>query len=167
MNITEEEKKVLTEILVCEGWTPPEKPKGKVWKPEDGEKYWVIECYGETHHSYWGNDNIDNGRLAMGNVYPTKEAAELARDRQLAKVRVINALREYEGDWEADWDDNSQRKHKAVVDWPAKDVRINNNNAYVSVETELYSSEEAWERVIEEMEADVWLVLTGERRDGI
>ena len=68
--------------------------KSKQWVPEIGQTYWFVWDDGIAGNSIWGGDLVDNNRLAMGNVYETNNATIIAVERQKAKVRIWNALRE-------------------------------------------------------------------------
>lgn len=85
--------------------------KSKVFVPEIYQKYWWITGSGNTCLSEFNDDANDKLRLALGNVYETETEAEKAREKKLATVRVLNKLRELEGDWVADWNDFSSRKY--------------------------------------------------------
>lgn len=52
-----------------------EKPQGR-WKPKEGEYYWYVDTYKETHKGVWLNDNSDNWRYTTKNVFKTEEEAE-------------------------------------------------------------------------------------------
>ena len=136
-----------------------EQTPSKLWKPESDERYWIIDAHGECRYSRCDNDSYDQGRLAMGNVYPTKEAAEKARDKQLATVRVLNALREAEGDWESDWGDSGQDKWQPKYRHDRKEVELISWQVTQHCHTEWYSLKESWEKVLLTHEADVKLIL--------
>lgn len=60
---------------------PPKREPGERWKPEDGEKYWVIDRDDEPDHYMWDDDSFDYAKLDKFNVFRTKEEAEFARER--------------------------------------------------------------------------------------
>lgn len=59
------------------------------WKPKYCEKYFYIGDDGSVYHCVWINDLTDNGRLKLGSVFKTEEAAMRCRDywEAIATVR--------------------------------------------------------------------------------
>lgn len=92
--------------------TPPEQKASEIdwWKPNDGDTCWCINEEGSIYPFKWGNNVFDNGRLAVGNVFPTKEAAEQKRKYLKAEAKIAAAVRTINGDWVADWADKTQTK---------------------------------------------------------
>ncbi len=135
------------------------KPKFGRVKPEYGHKYYAVVSNGSVQEETWHDDEEDNLLWAMGNVYLTHEAAELARDRQQAKVRVIDKLAELRAD-ELDWENTQACKYYLLVDGDS--VNYDYVARYQALEKGLYSTEKACEWVVENMEADVRLMLAGE-----
>ena len=79
--------------------------KSKVWKPEDGEKYYTIH--------YGGNHDYEKESYKIGDVYKTREKAEFALEKQ----RVYTELKRYaleHNDREIDW--SSLDKYVLVYD---------------------------------------------------
>lgn len=75
-------------------WTPHDiytrEEIEEVWKPKDGEHYFVIAfpmnihaC--GIHESYWGEDGWDKNRFEIGNIFRTREAAE----KKLEQIKEI------------------------------------------------------------------------------
>ena len=57
-------------------------PKVASWKPKQGEVYWsVIYSTHKISMETWSCSCDDGARYAVGNCYPTREAAEAARER--------------------------------------------------------------------------------------
>lgn len=133
--------------------------KSKVFAPEYGQDYWYIGSDGSYYATRWDNDKVDNLRLACGNVYETRESAEKARGKQLATVRVLNKLRDLEGDWVADWNDSTQRKHTTCFSRKEKVFNIAFFRGDQYAPKEWYSTEAAWEWVIDNMDADLRLMF--------
>ena len=69
------------------------------WKPKDGEVYFFITNDGYVSYKSWDNDGTDNNRYAIGNCFPTEEAAEFEAER----LRVIAEMQEFA--FEPDWND--------------------------------------------------------------
>lgn len=142
------------------------KPKSKRFAPEYGQDYWYIGSDGSYYATRWDNDKVDNLRLACGNCYETKEAAQevfnnylKATDKQFATVRVLNKLRELEGDWVADWNDSSQEKYTICFSRKEKVFNIAFFRGDQYAPKEWYSTEAAWEWVINNMDADLRLMF--------
>jgi hypothetical protein len=51
------------------------------WKPEVGDFYWIVSVIGEASKYRFHNDGADNGMVAFGNCFQTKQQAESARDK--------------------------------------------------------------------------------------
>jgi len=63
-------------------------PVEKVWNARElknGDKYWYV-ISGDVHTGAWYNDNIDKWNLAIDNVFPTKESAELYKAEKLKQL---------------------------------------------------------------------------------
>ena len=137
-------------------------PNKKRWRAEKDEKYYLITRTGVVHFNYENDDNVDNYQYATGNYFRTKEEAELKRDRDLATQRVLDALREAEGDWVADWDDKDQCKCLPYIDHD-KSIQIWWGYLELHAPTEWHSSRAAWQQVIKSHKSDIWLMFMGER----
>lgn len=61
---------------------------GKRFIPKMEEEYFSVPSFGGIEDCTWKVNDYDKGRLAMGNIYRTREEAEKARDKQLALVRI-------------------------------------------------------------------------------
>lgn len=61
-----------------------EEPKGLL-------KYWAINDFGDIKGGYWAYDSIDEKRLALGNVFLTKEAA-LKKQRQRKTLAELHKM---------------------------------------------------------------------------
>ena len=140
----------------------------KRWRAEKGHRYYTVSVEGRVVSTYEYDNASDGWRYASGNYFKTQAEAELYRDRTLATQSVLDALREAEGDWVADWDNKEQREYRPY---------ISEGNLYFAWNTvgkhppkechapkEWHSSYEAWEQVIKPHADDVWLMITGERR---
>lgn len=61
-----------------------------IWKPEEGEPYWMINSNGTVDTYCWCDDPMDNSRFNFGNCFKTKkEAKAMAKTfNQLLKAEV-------------------------------------------------------------------------------
>jgi len=132
-------------------------PESKLWKPAIGDKYYFSRGDGSIDLFGWGDDTFDIKVLSMGNIFRTREEAEQARDKRLAFVRVTNKLREIEGDWVADFEGRNM-KFFPYYRHDCKKWRSNFTVDSVFTLPELYSTEEAWQWVIANMEDDLKLI---------
>ena len=98
--------------------------------PEYWEKYFIIDNDGDIMESIYDNDYVDEGRLSMGNCFPTEEAAEKA----LSKLKLIAKLwKEPNQIISPNWSDDEQVKYQLIWDntkggWSSRfciDVRHN------------------------------------------
>jgi len=134
-------------------------PENKgVWKPVTDDPVHCIGIFGDVYEVPWIGHPTDLMLLAIGNVYRTQEVAELARDKRLAYVRVTNKLRELEGDWVADFENTREEKWCAEYDHEIKKFSIDYNYALQTAIADLYSTEDAWEWVIDNMVDDLKLI---------
>ena len=76
--------------------------------PQVGDTYWFIDSTGFAKRSKWEGDNIDNTRLAIGNIAPTKEEMEFERERR----KVIKELEKY-AEKDKKW--NRKNKHHHIL----------------------------------------------------
>lgn len=90
---------------------------------EYGDKHYCIQSSGDVFLDSWHDIEADNSFFSQGNIFPTKQAAELEAKRRklLTKFRAFRD--ECNGDWKADWSDSFTSKHllsiidsKLVVD---------------------------------------------------
>lgn len=79
------------------------------YKLTDG--YWFILSDGDIKPDKWINCEMDKERLIAGNVFPTKEAAELESKRRKLLTRFRAFKDECNGDWKVDWSDSFKAKH--------------------------------------------------------
>ncbi len=67
------------------------KPRPKVWKPADNEKYYIIGHDGDVCDFNWYDDESDNGMYDIGNCFKTEEEAEFAAEA----IKTYVALKRY------------------------------------------------------------------------
>ncbi len=73
---------------------------GKRWKPERGQRYWLVGMYGDAIDAKWTNGDADKQAFAIGNVFPTQEAV----DFEVVRRMVIAELSDYAEGEDALWD---------------------------------------------------------------
>ena len=83
--------------------------------PKNDEKYWTIDGRGLVWECPFLNDDWDHWRLQHGIVFKTEKEATEFRDIGNLNAEIRNALKEANGDWVADWKDESQ--HKLYIEY--------------------------------------------------
>ena len=75
------------------------------------DEYWFILSDGDIKPDKWINCEMDKERLIAGNVFPTKEAAELESKRRKLLTRFRAFRDECNNGWKPDWSDSFKSKH--------------------------------------------------------
>ena len=96
----------------------------KQWVPERGELYWTFDNMGVIEHWMWDNDEYDNYRLLMKNVFKTEEEAGAQLDFNIEKAKLIKEIKDSSDviDW---WDDVEQEKYSLYYDHLDKKIFTN------------------------------------------
>ena len=123
--------------------------------PKINERYWCVISEGSVAYFLYSGHKSDQDRLDFGNVYRTKHEAQKVADQRLAEVRVLRKLREYEGDWVADWSNTCQKKYHPYIIHKSKTIQSAYALSSQHAPSNLYSTEKVWNRIIAEMTEDV------------
>lgn len=78
-------RKELTELVTKEA------REAGYWIPSDGDTYWYISTYTRIGKGVWDIMREDSGRLAVGNVFKTKEDVEF----ELERLRVLSLIKPF------------------------------------------------------------------------
>ena len=70
---------------------------------ENNDDIYTLSNDGEVKKNYWSYFDYDRERFEQGNIFPTKEAAELEARRRNLLTRFRAFRDECNGDWKADW----------------------------------------------------------------
>jgi len=145
------------EKLIEAGWKPPVK-RGRQ-RVAKGCHYFFIDGSGDVVLCKETGSYNDSVRFNRGNYFNTKEEAKHNEDVRCAGVRIIDALRETEGDCEAvDWQNRKQKKYIVVL---AHNEALFKCNYYLYLQyvpDEWYTTkEDAWDKVIKSHEDDLRL----------
>ena len=105
-NLSTDERNTLLKLI-----EKANKPKGKVWKPEIGERYYCIRCdtWNMINSYNWNDDSYDKRCYEIGNCFRTKEEAKFALEKQ----KVITELKRFaleNNECELDWNDYTTNK---------------------------------------------------------
>lgn len=90
---------------------------------EYGDKHYCIQSSGDVFLDSWHDIEADNSFFSQGNIFPTKQAAELEAKRRNLLTRFRAFRDECNGDWKPDFTINSnkyfieKRRGKIVVDY--------------------------------------------------
>lgn len=82
---------------------------GVTWKPEVGQDYWVLNDCGEPEEQCNRDQKWTDTHAAIGNCFPTREAAERHRD----KLILMQELRDF-ANFKPDWGDPSCLKFRIL-----------------------------------------------------
>ena len=128
------------------------------WKPQPGDTYWFVDCWGVVNRTEWDDTIADAYNFDSENVYRTEEECKKARTRKLAEVRLrrtstfkpdfYNGMFAYTVGYDC--------KHKRLYVTKLVDVIIGNPITYESLEDA--------EKSIEGHKED-WLIYFGIREE--
>lgn len=98
-------------------------PKEDDWEMkcpyEYGDKHYCLQSSGDVFSDCWHGIEADDEYFSQGNIFPTKEAAELESKRRNLLTRFRAFRDECNGDWKADWEKDDEKfylYHLSVVD---------------------------------------------------
>lgn len=86
---------------------------------EYGDKHYCIQSSGDVFSDTWRDIEVDNSFFSQGNIFTTKQAAELEAKRRNLLTRFRAFRDECNGDWKVDWkkgDEKFYLYHLSVVD---------------------------------------------------
>ena len=113
----EVEEKQLNELLGIK--------ESKIWKPKKGATYYVILSNGEITNTIWDGDKnlFDYNNWLMGNVYQTKEEAELVLEKHKIEIELQRFALEH-NEHEINWNDPFQNKYYIYYSHINKKIQI-------------------------------------------
>lgn len=79
------------------------------------DKYFFIDGEGSVDGSRWDNLDVDINRFLQGNIFKTKEEAELESNRRILIAKFREFRNDYNEGWKPDWSDTSEAKWSAVL----------------------------------------------------
>ena len=138
--LDEEEKKQFDSLL-------KKIQKTKVWKPEKGEKYYVIENINEIYEYIWDNGSIDESIYSLGRCYRTRIEAEFA----LGKLKVETEIKRYIEEHDPvkiDWKDKKQHKHYLTYNTSIDRIEPKDCMVVISYGTIYFSTKLDWYKMI-------------------
>nr|DAK54410.1 MAG TPA: hypothetical protein [Caudoviricetes sp.] len=76
-----------------------------------GDEHYCIQSNGYIFLDSWHDIEADNSFFSQGNIFPTKQAAELEAKRRNLLTRFRAFRDECNGDWKPDWTDSFTSKY--------------------------------------------------------
>lgn len=93
------------------------------WRAEWGERYYILNDFGETSPTADGRTCIDKYRHAVGNYFKTEEQTKIAKQNRLTYQQLKDiALRLNKGQV-FDWNDLSQIKYYIYFDFKTNQLK--------------------------------------------
>lgn len=128
---------------------------GLVFKPKYDDVYWYINDEGDIFRNYWDNDEYDNQRLSIGDIYRTKEDAEHELEVRKALTRICMDAPV----WDVDWGKGDQDKYGVYYDYYEKLLFTGSFNRCQYSTLPFYRTREQAKQAIEDHEDDYKLVF--------
>lgn len=114
---------------------------------EYGDKHYCIQSSGDVFSDSWRDIEADNSFFSQGNIFPTKEAAELEAKRRKLLTRFRAFRDECNGGWKPDWS-SQDKKWEIDCDYQGlKPLWINKVNGFPTFGH--FENEEDCKRAIE------------------
>ena len=135
--------------------TQEEKVSYKRPRAEEGNCYYYILLDAIKYST-----NSDNWNYEIWNYYLTEQEAQKARDKQLATVRVNDAIDELNEGWAPDWRDFRELKY--YIGYNLQDKRFGTGSWYYYLKPHTINSmksKEIAEQIIKEHEEDLKLIF--------
>ncbi len=116
---------------------PPQKAENlepKFDVPELDQEYFLVYANGSTDNLYWGNSVSDYARLVHGNIILTEQEALKTAIYNKLRAKYVAYIKEYNGDWVADWSDKEQVKY--YLQWDCFYNSLDIVNTYTNLPTD-------------------------------
>lgn len=143
-NLTNDEKETLIKLV------KKANEKSKVFVPEYGEKYYIIDPRGKIKCLPFGDDEYDEDCFSIGNCFETREETKFALEKQ----KVYTQLKRYafeHNEGAIDWDDTKQEKWYINLDIKYKSLVITYNLTWKSINDVHFTSKEIAKNAISEI----------------
>lgn len=116
-----------------------EEKEGK-WKPKINKRYYFINDLGTVDWTNWCDDQIDNFRYLIGNIFRTQEEAEFC----LEKIKIRSKFKDFikERSKDLDWGNSNSRQMKYYLYYDNKYKQIEINSCiYAKIQGVIYASD--------------------------
>lgn len=143
-NLTNDEKETLIKLV------KKANEKSKVFVPEYGEKYYIIDPRGKIKCLPFGDDEYDEDCFSIGNCFETREETKFALEKQ----KVYTQLKRYafeHNEGAIDWDDTKQEKWYINLDIKYKSLVITYNLTWKSINDVHFTNKEIAKNAISEI----------------
>lgn len=139
-------------------------PVNKRWKPEINKRYYFVDECNCTNFNYWNNDEIDNFRYLIGNVFKTEQEAKQAlKTGWVAKLQAEQRIKDYileKGyDTNVDWSDKSKHKFFICYNYEFQSIRIDWYSIVKTSNLPHFVNKSEAEDTMQHCEADYKLLL--------
>ena len=118
---SENVNKIVTEMFSFEG------KKEKDWKMKCpykyGDNHYCIQSSGDIFLDYWKGIEADNSFFSQGNIFTTKQEAELEAKRRNLLTRFRAFRDECNGDWKPNWTDDGEPYFYIFYDYDNKKMK--------------------------------------------
>ena len=104
----------------------------EVWKPKNGDKYWLISHNGYVVQVRWMGDEAEDDIYAIGNVFRTQEEAEFRAEQLKVEAELRRFARPF---------DEDERNWAIIFDVDEKEITIDNERSYQSCNIHFASKE--------------------------
>lgn len=95
-NLTEAEQQDFYRLLKkMEGKEPDKEQDVKVKKPEIGTRYFYLDSVGDIVNAVWDDDEYDNARWDLGNVFLTEKEIVFAIEKRKVEVELKRYAEEH------------------------------------------------------------------------
>ena len=134
----------------------------KVWKPNEGDKYYAISIKGMVLKYNFINDNVDKELMNFGNYFKTKEEAE----RKVFEIRLHRQLELFaleNNETEIDWNDFYQYKYYIFYNFEDKKIETSSSHNYKAFGQIYFTSKEVAEKAIETFKYDLIRYFTSNK----
>ena len=152
----------ITYNLVPQGEVVEVKEKVVSYKRLRAEEwvYYYFLIWGKVRSTPENNIETDDWDYNTWNYYLTREEAEKARDKQLATVRVNDAIDELNEGWVADWGHENDYKYSIIYDHKEhKFLGISSFNLECLSNIKHIKSEKIYQQIIKKHKEDLKLIF--------
>ena len=134
------------------------KPEG-LFKPAMGELFFYRNADGDNYNEFWENNDAEENRLAIGNVFRTKEEAEQKDKRDRAIQTVKTYIAEHFDIFTPNWENANQKKY--IIYWDSSSARYTPTSHWVKFYSPFgyLATRENTEQLIKDCDKELKLIL--------
>ena len=147
-NLTDKEREQLLKF-VSKSHT---EKNSKVWKPNEGDTYYLIDYYNNVTDNIY-IPHINSEHYKLGNCFKTREEAEFAFEKQKLITEIKRYIAENDPE-ELDWNNVHQEKRYIYYNYVNKVIEYDCNTFYRGINTIYFSDKFDWRKMIEDIGED-------------